>query len=162
MGTWSGALYTSATITGNGNSGWLSWQTIPSTAWPTRADPHPSAWYTAAAITQPSHLSLAPSSVLLRMEPAGVAGAETFDMVLALAYTSAGDGSFDIHDFTQVLVANVAENLVIPGEEDTGILTSGADLLPGAIPSHFKLTWTVGGGGEGVSFVLYAAMEISN
>lgn len=97
---------------------------------------------------------LSPQKMFLHVVPSDHAGAETTDITLNLAFDSAGAGGQDIHAFTQITNTNAVENVVLPGEESTGILTSGTDLLAAPMPPWYKLTYTVDGATPR-SFILY-------
>jgi len=131
---WTGALYTSATLTGNGNSGWFG-------------VPH-------------ANIFGGMRRAILRLVPADLATDEELGLDLNVAWDSAGSGDVKVHDFTQVTATNVAETLVLPGGESVGNLTVGADLLPSLIPPWWKLTWTLVGTTKSMSFILYATIGI--
>ena len=140
MSVWSATLYTSATLTVNGNSGYLPWP--------------------APAFDPGIPRLFQPSRAFLRMEPANLATDETMAVTLALAFNSDGDGSFDAHVFTTVTSTNVAENLILPGEDSAGILfvaTTEAATAP--IPAFWKLTWVLVGTTKSMNFVMYASLE---
>jgi hypothetical protein len=141
MGSFSGKLYTSATLTANGNSGWLDMRDRVSSA--------------ATAMVF--------SSALLRMDPSNLATDETLDLTLSVAFRPDGTGEVLLHTFTQVDLNNTEENVAIPGGESTGLLSpnAGTDshVLVPSIPPYWKLAWTVGGTTKSMMFTLYGSLH---
>ena len=134
-----GLLYSSGTAAETtGNSGWLK---LPG---PTRGNP-------------------IYEKAFFHMLPADFASTETIDILLHLGFDSAGAGGQLIHTFTQIDSNNTLENLIIPGEESTAILTTyydgtteAANKGYGVLPSFYKLLWTIANGpATGATFKVY-------
>lgn len=150
MPSWSGKIYASGTLTANDNSGWIL---LPI--------------FDADALGAISH-------AFVRMVPADLATDETLDVVMAMAYDSDGNGTVNIHTFTQVDSNNTAENVVMPGEDSAKLLWS--DVLtanqsgtpdnaywpschmPGPIAPYWKFTHTLGGTTKSMQYDIYASV----
>ena len=152
----SGTIYASGTITGNGNSGWL---TVPDLF----------------GVSPSSGLrpNLGIRAALLRCVPADLATDETLDIDLNISFDSSGNGDVKIHDFTQVTATNVAENVVLPGGDSAEILVK---VMPGAevgtaantftpesvfispIPPYWKFTHVLGGTTKSMQYTVYGTV----
>jgi len=128
--SFSGALYTSGTLTANGNSGWVA--------------------FPIGGIT----------SALLHLVPANLAGDETMAIVLALGFDDAGNGEITtVHTFTTVTSTEAVETVVLPGGDSGALLAIANESVGTPLPSHFRLTWTLVGTTKSMDFVLYAALK---
>lgn len=128
-GSFSGVLYASGTLTGDDDTGWVAWPFWPIT------------------------------SALLRAEYTGLAGAETLDIDLNVAFDSSGNGDVKIHDFTQVDLNNTAENIVLPGGDSEALLAVANESAGTPLPEYYKLTWDLTpDGATPVTFTIYAAL----
>jgi len=142
MNTWSGLIFSSGTITADGDSGWLDLADILG--------------YAGAA-----GLGKAPAfkRAVVRCVPAGHAGDETNALDLNVAWDVDGDGDLKIHDFTGIDANNTAETVIIPGEDSVAAMFTATSYLPGLIPNWWKFTWDLGGTTPSVSFAVYASLE---
>ncbi len=136
--SFSGSVLTLTAFSATENTGWLRWSTLID--------------------SELVHLN--PQQMFLHLLPSDHSGGEQTDVVIQMAFDSAGSGAQDLHVFTQVTSTNAIENVVLPGEESTGFLTAGTDLLPAPIPPWYKITSTVDGA-TARTFTLYGHILFS-
>ena len=140
-------IYTSATLVGNGDSGVLSLATIIND---TRLAP----------LLNPNALVI--KSAWVRMVPENLATDETLALDLNVSWDAAGAGDVKVHDFTGVTSSNVAETVILPGEESEANLQfetgTAAGVLAAPIPPFWKFIWTLGGTTKSMNFTVYAAL----
>jgi len=128
LGSFSGTLYASGTITANEVGVWAEWPQYPVTAG------------------------------LLRMEPADLAGDETLAVVLSVAFNAAGDGEVILHTFTTVTSTNAAENLILPGGDSGTILAVANESVGTPWPEYWKIDSTLVGTVKSMQYTIYAAL----
>jgi hypothetical protein len=78
----------------------------------------------------------------MRIVPANLATDETLDVTVDFGYSSAGVGSETILTFTQITSTNVAETKQISN----------------AVPSWYRINWTIAGTTPSMDFSMYATM----
>src|SRR5574340_1189884 len=139
MRTWTGILYASGTITITGDSGWLD-------LWAQMGQPsiYPSGCFKRAS---------------LYLRPADLAGDETLDIDLNMAWTSSGGGDLKLHDFTQITNTNVAQFLILPGGESANALVVATDLVDSLLTPYWKFSHTLAGTTKSMQYTVYATME---
>jgi hypothetical protein len=153
MGKWTGTVYASATLTANGDSGWIDMEALVVAGYHST---HP----VRAATTTKDITAF--DSCFLRLVPADLATDETLDLDLNVGWTAAGIGDLKLHDFTQVTSTNAAEALILPGGDSETVtfveVGTNAGSHGAVIPPYWKLAWTLGGTTKSMSFVLYGSL----
>jgi hypothetical protein len=140
MNGYTGLLYASATLTANGNSGWLN---------------------VASRLNLPSNTPIVIERAHLAVFPSGLATDETLDLDLEVAWTSSGGGGVKVHDFAQADSNNTTQYLILPGGESAGNLVVDAgteSFFPGLIPQFWRFVWELGGTTKSMNFSVQMAI----
>ena len=140
MASWSGSIYASATLTGNGNSGWIDMEGVIGRHESYRTHP-------------------AFKQATLKLVPANLATDETLDLDLNVAWDGSGSGDTKLHDFTQVDSNNTEEFLVLPGGDSADVLVVATDLTAAVLPPWWKFTWVLGGSTKSMNFTVYGSLS---
>ncbi len=126
-----GAIYTSATLTGNGNSGWFA-------AMPTGAEA--------------GGTPFIPVAGMLTIVGSAITGDETMDLDLNWAYTAAGLGDCKVCDITQLTAAVLTVSIVLP----VGLSVAAyAQAFQYPMGPYWKFTWTLAGAAKSMGFTAY-------
>jgi hypothetical protein len=144
IGFWNGTIYSSGTITGNGNSGVID---LAADIMGLGSEP-----------LRTASGKFAITRAWLILTPSDLATDETLDVDLNVSWDSSGTADLKVHDFTQVTSSNAAERLLLPGGEsvaDTLGSTPGTDLyVPMPIAPFWKFSHTLGGSSKSMAYTI--------
>ena len=143
MGSFTGLIYSSGTITASGNSGWLDLESILGIG-------------TAGGTSR-----IAIDRATLRIVPSGLSTDETLAVEMNLAWDSAGAGDVKIHDFTSITNTNGQETVILPGDDSEALLVVATELVQAPLPAFWKFTHTLAGTTKSMAYSIYAALTWS-